>query len=89
MNVDRRTMIAGTIAATAAGLSDIRPSEAAAPMATSQAPGFYRYKIGDLQVTAINDGFFKRPLDGLIRNAEVSAVQKSLEEAGRPTDGLT
>ncbi len=31
--------------------------------ATGQAPGFYRYKVGDITVTAINDGFFRRPLE--------------------------
>jgi glyoxylase-like metal-dependent hydrolase (beta-lactamase superfamily II) len=90
MTMDRRTMIAGTVAA--AALSSAGATEtamAAAPMATSQAPGFYRYKVGDLQVTAINDGFFRRPLEGFIRNAELPAVNAAIAEAGREAGGVT
>jgi glyoxylase-like metal-dependent hydrolase (beta-lactamase superfamily II) len=90
MTTDRRTMIAGTAAISAATfLGQSSSANAAAPMATTQAPGFYRYKIGDLQITAINDGFGRRPLDGFIKNAELSAVQKALEESSMPTDALT
>jgi glyoxylase-like metal-dependent hydrolase (beta-lactamase superfamily II) len=87
MTPDRRTVIAGaaTMAATVA-LPSL--SEAAAPLATTQAPGFYRYKAGDYQITAINDGFFARPLEGFIRNAELSAVQKVMGDAGLPTNAV-
>jgi glyoxylase-like metal-dependent hydrolase (beta-lactamase superfamily II) len=61
---------------------------AAAPLATTQAPGFYRYKAEDIQITAINDGFFRRPLEGFIRNAELPAVQKVMADAGQPTDAV-
>ncbi len=63
-------------------------AEAAAPVSTTQAPGFYRYKAGDYQITAINDGFFSRPLEGFVRNAELSAVQKALGDAGLPTNAV-
>jgi glyoxylase-like metal-dependent hydrolase (beta-lactamase superfamily II) len=87
MKPDRRTVIAGASAmAAAATLPDI--AEAAAPLATSQAPGFYRYKAGDYQITAINDGFFNRPLEGFIRNAELPAVQKVMADAGLPTTAV-
>jgi glyoxylase-like metal-dependent hydrolase (beta-lactamase superfamily II) len=90
MNIDRRTILAGSAAASAALLTGTTtPTQAAAPLATTQAPGFYRYKIGDLQVTAINDGFFRRPLDGFIRNAELSAVNAAIAEAGREPGGVT
>jgi glyoxylase-like metal-dependent hydrolase (beta-lactamase superfamily II) len=55
---------------------------------TGQAPGFYRYKIGDIEVTAINDGVAPRPVQGFVRNAELSEVQEALEEAFLPTDTL-
>lgn len=87
MTTDRRTMIAGAAAmAAAASLPEL--AEAAAPLATTQAPGFYRYKAGDYQVTAINDGFAMRPLEGFIRNAELPAVQKAMADAGLPTTAL-
>jgi glyoxylase-like metal-dependent hydrolase (beta-lactamase superfamily II) len=57
--------------------------------ASAQAPGFYRMKIGDTIVTAINDGFARRPLEGFIRNAELSDVQKAMGAAFLPTDQIT
>jgi glyoxylase-like metal-dependent hydrolase (beta-lactamase superfamily II) len=42
-----------------------------------------------LQITAINDGFGRRPLDGFIKNAELPAVQKALEDSSLPTDAVT
>ena len=90
MTINRRTIIAGSTAAAAVSLMGTGSSaNAAAPMATAQVPGYYRYKIGELQITAINDGFGRRPLDGFIKNAELPAVQKALEEAAMPTDALT
>ena len=61
----RRTVMAGAGALTAAAALDlpagIAPAQAqGAPV--NQNPGFYRYKVGDITVTAINDGFAKRPL---------------------------
>jgi glyoxylase-like metal-dependent hydrolase (beta-lactamase superfamily II) len=89
MTIDRRQLMAATAAATAAwGTGMTSQADAAAPLATSQAPGFYRYKIGDLQITAINDGIARRPLEGFIRNAELPAVQKAMEEAFLATDAL-
>ncbi len=66
-------------------------AQQAAPAASasgSQAPGFYRYKVGDIEVTAIHDGFNPRPLEGFIRNAELPDVQKALQERFLPTDTL-
>ena len=56
--------------------------------AFQQAPGYYRYKVGDIEVTAIHDGFALRPLDGLIRNADLDDVRKAMADAFLPTDVL-
>lgn len=64
-------------------------SQGTAPMQTNQAPGFYRYKLGNLVVTAIHDGFGKRPIEGFIRNAELADVQTALKNAFMPTDSLS
>lgn len=64
---------------------------ASAPSAAGQeqqAPGFYRFKIGDIEATAIHDGFARRPLEGFIRNAEMADVQKAMQERFLPTDAL-
>jgi hypothetical protein len=68
------------------GLVSAANAQGAAP---AQAPGFYRMKIGDAIVTAINDGFARRPLEGFIRNAELSDVQKAMGAAFLPTDQIT
>jgi glyoxylase-like metal-dependent hydrolase (beta-lactamase superfamily II) len=94
MSMTRRTILAAAPAAAALGGSaqaQTAPSAPAAGSATSgtqQAPGFYRYKVGDIEVTAVNDGFFSRPLEGFVRNAEPAAVQKAAEEAFLPTNAL-
>ena len=58
-----------------------------APM--PQAPGFYRYKVGDITLTAVNDGFARRPLEGFVRNAELADVKKAMEQAFLPQDALS
>ena len=56
--------------------------------AERQAPGFYRYKVGDIEVTAVNDGFAMRPLENFVRNAELAEVKKAMEEAFLPANAL-
>lgn len=87
----RRVVIAGAGAlATAAAFDSpagISPAQAQGAPVT-QAPGFYRYKIGDITVTAINDGFAMRGIEGFIRNADIADVKKALEAAFLPTTGF-
>ena len=45
----------GAAALTVAGSVDA-PARAAAPMAGKQGPSFYRYKIGEFEVTTLNEG---------------------------------
>ncbi len=66
------------------------PAEAKAPLAGTQAPSFFRFKIGDIEVTALHDGEGSRPLDAsFIRNAPLEEVQKTLANNFLPTDKLT
>jgi len=92
MTITRRTVLAGTALAAAplGGPAALAQTNTATPgpSMSGQAPGFYRYRIGDIEVTAINDGFANRPVDGFIRNAEVKDVQAALEEAFLPTDAF-
>ncbi len=95
MSLSRRDLMTTAPAAAAlavaapalVGRAQAQTAPAPAP-ATAQAPGFYRYKVGSIEVTAINDGFFARPVEGFIRNAELPAVQKTLADAFLPTDRL-
>ncbi len=45
----------------------VAPTEAAAPMAKTQAPGYYRMMLGAFEITALNDGFFDLPVDKLLK----------------------
>lgn len=51
-------------------------------------PSFYRYRVGDIEVTAIHDGINRRPLEGLVRNAPLDEVQTAMADRFLPTDVL-
>jgi glyoxylase-like metal-dependent hydrolase (beta-lactamase superfamily II) len=92
METTRRSVLMGAAAALATGgqLSSISPSPAKAPPAGKQAPGFYRYKVGDYELTQIVDGSFTvQSLDGFVTNADKAAVNAALEAAYMPRDQLT
>ncbi len=84
MNTTRRTVMAAGLAAATPAL--LRPSRAAAPPPGAQAPSFYRYRVGDMQVTAINDGLAYRSLDGFVPNAPPGELQKAMAANFLPTD---
>ena len=44
------------------------PRAAAAPLVGKQAPGFYRYKVGDIEVTVVTDGVARGKLLGELRD---------------------
>ena len=90
----RRSVLTGAAAAaavaTAGQLSATWPSRAAAPPAGKQAPGFYRHKVGDYELTQISDGGTTFPLtDGFVTNADKAAVNAALEAAYMPKDQMT
>lgn len=52
----RRQLLKGGLAASAASAFGL-PAFAAAPLAETQAPGFYRMTLGSLQITSLLDGY--------------------------------
>ena len=55
----RRSLLTGAAAASAAAAAPLAtsvPAPAAAPPAGTQAPGWYRYKVGSIEVTVVTDG---------------------------------
>ena len=84
--LSRRHLLSGAVlAATAVSLP--LAARAAAPQSGQQGPGFYRFKVGNYEVTAVNDGTWYRKLDPtFVRNAELADVQKALSDAFLPTD---
>lgn len=61
-------------------------AQAQATPAAAQAPGFYRFKVGEALVTTVHDGFFARPLEGFVRNAPLAEVQEAAGAAFLPID---
>jgi glyoxylase-like metal-dependent hydrolase (beta-lactamase superfamily II) len=72
----RNAMLALVLFVTTLGASGV--AFAGAPMAKSQAPGWYRMKVGDFEVTALNDGTVDLPMDQLLTNTTPDKVKKAL-----------
>jgi glyoxylase-like metal-dependent hydrolase (beta-lactamase superfamily II) len=88
----RRSMITHAAAVGAATLApfNVSPSLAAAPPAGKQAAGFYRYKVGDYEITVVTDGSTTNPLaDGFITNQKKDDVNAALAAAFMDKDKIT
>ena len=82
--ISRRAWLAGSAAALASGRAS-----AAAPKVAMQAPGVYRMKLGDYQITALYDGVWPVKIDdAFVRNAPRSAVNTALAAAFLPPNVL-
>lgn len=95
MSLHRRHLLAAGAGFGAALMGGTAPllgslsAQAAAPLAGTQSPATFRFKIGTIEVTALHDGVAARPLDaGFVRNAELKDVQAVLAENFLPTDTL-
>ena len=90
MKLTRRHMLAGAAGIATAPLLPAISAQAAAPMADKQAPSFYRYKVGDIQVNAISDGSLTFALDEkFVPNAKLEDVSTALDNAFLPKDKMT
>ena len=89
IDLTRRRLLTGTVASTAAAglsLAPGRQARAAAPLAGTQAPSWYRYKVGSFEVTVVADGVnrFKFP-DDIVTNIKREEVNAALVAAhGEP-----
>jgi glyoxylase-like metal-dependent hydrolase (beta-lactamase superfamily II) len=84
--VSRRSFLTSSAFAAAAFAM---PAEAKAPFAGTQAPGVYRLKLGDFQLTALFDGVWYLPIDDkFVRNAGVAEVNQALAAAFLPPSVL-
>jgi glyoxylase-like metal-dependent hydrolase (beta-lactamase superfamily II) len=83
----RRDVVTGAAAVAAAAVLPWAggPARAAAPPAGKQAPGFYRYKLGDYELTQITDGSRTMPMpDGFVRNVSKDKALAAAEAAYMP-----
>ena len=90
MPIHRRALLAATAAAPllpplAASAQQQKPAEG-----STQAPGFYRFRVGRFLVITVTDGqaFRANPTRGMVVNAEPAAVEKALNEALLPVAGF-
>jgi glyoxylase-like metal-dependent hydrolase (beta-lactamase superfamily II) len=90
MELTRRHALAGAAAAAASPLLKTSAAKAAAPLADKQAPSFYRYKVGEVQVNVVSDGVNSFPLgDTFVLNAKKDEVNAALEKAFLPKDKVS
>src|SRR5262245_55206840 len=88
----RLQMLAGAAAVTAAtALTPFAstPVRAAAPQVGKQAPSFYRSKLGDFEITVVNDGARAIPLPPtFVRNVPIKDVLDVAEAAYMPKGSI-
>ncbi|EPE97473.1 hypothetical protein [Rhizobium grahamii] len=89
LTMSRRAVLGSAAAAAAFGLSSklefVLPALGATPL--EPAVGLYKYKVGDVEVTAIYDGIWKKPHDPkFIKNASIDDTRQELSNAGLTTE---
>jgi glyoxylase-like metal-dependent hydrolase (beta-lactamase superfamily II) len=78
-HLNRRDLLLASISTLAAG--GMRDAYASAPLSTQQAPAFFRYKVGDTEISTVNDGVSRMPItDDFVRNVPKATVQKALDD---------
>lgn len=84
--LDRRALLAVTAGLAASPLLPSLPALAAAPKVGKQAPGFFRFMLGDFEVTTLLDGVVNRDITpALIPNVPLEDVLKTMEAQFIPT----
>lgn len=81
--LSRRSLLGSATLLTSGLLLGAERAVAAPPVqADTQAPGFYRYRVGDFQVTVVTDGINIFPVpDGFVVNASKGDVGAALAAA--------
>jgi glyoxylase-like metal-dependent hydrolase (beta-lactamase superfamily II) len=83
----RRELLAGAAAGLACAALP-RVASAKAPMANTQAPGFYRFKVGGFEATIVSDGplHMGAPAAGVFSDVSKEQMIKELTDNFLPTD---
>src|ERR671913_2059727 len=85
----RRHLLAGSSAALASGIVGLPygPSLAKAPMLNTQAPSFYRFKLGDFEATVVSDGPLPiGPASRTFRGPSPEELSRLITDHFLPTD---
>ncbi len=92
-DLDRRQLLGGAAAMGAAAMLSSFPvstARAAVSPSGTQAPGFYRYKVGSFECTSINDGARSFPMpDTFVKNVPKEEALAAAEAAYMPKGMVT
>jgi glyoxylase-like metal-dependent hydrolase (beta-lactamase superfamily II) len=90
MSLSRRRLLAGASATTALGILGSAPdARAKAPMQNTQAPSFYRFKIGSIEATVVSDGPLPiGPASRTFRGPSEAELGKMFADHFLPTDNV-
>jgi secreted PhoX family phosphatase len=77
IDLSRRNLLAGAaVIGTASAFGSMPIARAAAPAAGKQNAGWYRYKVGDFEVTVVTDGMNTNPLsDAYVSSGDIVRAQ--------------
>jgi glyoxylase-like metal-dependent hydrolase (beta-lactamase superfamily II) len=87
----RRHLLAGSSAALASGIVGVPygPCLAKAPMLNTQAPSFYRFKLGDFEATVVSDGPLPiGPASRTFRGPSSDELNRLITDHFLPTDNV-
>src|SRR3954447_26022882 len=89
LNLSRRGLLASAALGAAFGLTGkvafIGPAHAEAPLEPTT--GFYKYKVGSIEVTAVYDGIWRKPHDpAFIKDVTVDETKAALAKAELTTE---
>jgi glyoxylase-like metal-dependent hydrolase (beta-lactamase superfamily II) len=87
MSFDRRSLLLGALASAAMVPAGSRPALSRAAPAGVQVPGLYRFNVGSIEVTALNDGMLGLELD-LYPSAGRGEAERLLDQAFLPRKGI-
>jgi glyoxylase-like metal-dependent hydrolase (beta-lactamase superfamily II) len=88
LDLTRRHFVTTTALAAAFGLNaKLAIAPAFAQQTPDPQPGFHKYKVGSIEVTALYDGIWRKPHDPtFIRNASIDETREALAKAGQITE---
>jgi glyoxylase-like metal-dependent hydrolase (beta-lactamase superfamily II) len=89
--LSRRRLLTGAAAAGLTGIAgDRRDAHARAPMANTQAPSFYRFKLGAFELTTVSDGplHFGPPQANFFTDMSKEDIAKVLADNFLPTENV-
>jgi glyoxylase-like metal-dependent hydrolase (beta-lactamase superfamily II) len=90
IELDRRRLLTGVATAAVTPLVSNLPAFATATPVGTQAPGFYRYKVGSFECTSINDGARSFPMpDGWVKNVAKDKALAAAKAAYMPEGMVT